>query len=111
MDGPTESSRTGRLGYSTCWPSCIRWLNKPTSGPTSWSTAWSPCSPKEARRIPFIGAPSSSSQVYRLWACIRASTMRAWLAKAKVLRPKGAGCAADWQAYELALIIADSRAK
>eukprot|EP00972_Heterocapsa_arctica_P066773 9853615-Heterocapsa_arctica.AAC.1 len=37
--------------------------------------------------------------------------MRAWLAKAKVLRPKGAVCAADWQAYELALIIAESRAK
>eukprot|EP00972_Heterocapsa_arctica_P068557 10130188-Heterocapsa_arctica.AAC.1 len=37
--------------------------------------------------------------------------MRAWLARAKVLRPKGAGCAADWQAYELALLIAEARAK
>eukprot|EP00972_Heterocapsa_arctica_P009755 1435660-Heterocapsa_arctica.AAC.1 len=37
--------------------------------------------------------------------------MRAWLARAKVLMPKGAGCAADWQAYELALIIAEARAR
>eukprot|EP00972_Heterocapsa_arctica_P104489 15397509-Heterocapsa_arctica.AAC.1 len=35
----------------------------------------------------------------------------AWLARAGVLRAKGSGCAADWQAYELALILAEARAK
>eukprot|EP00972_Heterocapsa_arctica_P080564 11871826-Heterocapsa_arctica.AAC.1 len=51
------------------------------------------------------------SVVYRLWAAIRAATMRAWLARAGVLRAKGSGRAADWQAYELALIIAGAKAK
>eukprot|EP00972_Heterocapsa_arctica_P045561 6725237-Heterocapsa_arctica.AAC.1 len=37
--------------------------------------------------------------------------MRAWLAKARVLKANGVGCAADWQAYELALIMAEARAK
>eukprot|EP00972_Heterocapsa_arctica_P085548 12609277-Heterocapsa_arctica.AAC.1 len=37
------------------------------------------------------------SVIYRLWACIRAATMRAWLARAGMLRAKGSGCAADWQ--------------
>eukprot|EP00972_Heterocapsa_arctica_P078195 11532256-Heterocapsa_arctica.AAC.2 len=37
--------------------------------------------------------------------------MRAWLARAGVLRVNGSGSAADWQAYELALIIAEARAK
>eukprot|EP00972_Heterocapsa_arctica_P070644 10435955-Heterocapsa_arctica.AAC.1 len=37
--------------------------------------------------------------------------MRAWLARAGVLRAKGSGCAADWQAYELPLILAEARAK
>eukprot|EP00972_Heterocapsa_arctica_P077605 11445275-Heterocapsa_arctica.AAC.1 len=51
------------------------------------------------------------SVVYRLWACVRAATMREWLARAGVFRAKGSGCAADWQAYELVLILAEARAK
>ena len=38
--------------------------------------------------------------VYRLWAAIRARTFRAWLADVGAY-PKGAGRAADAQAYEL----------
>eukprot|EP00972_Heterocapsa_arctica_P006624 968757-Heterocapsa_arctica.AAC.2 len=37
--------------------------------------------------------------------------MRAWHAKAGVLRAKGSGCATDCQAYELALILAEAIAK
>eukprot|EP00972_Heterocapsa_arctica_P052704 7757210-Heterocapsa_arctica.AAC.1 len=60
-----------------------------------------------ADRIPIVVL----SVLYRLWACIRAATMSAWLARAGVLRPKGSGCAAHWQAYELALILAEAKAK
>ena len=49
--------------------------------------------------------------VYRLWAALRAAEMRLWLAKTGVLRPDGALRAADSQAYELGLILAEAKAQ
>ena len=49
--------------------------------------------------------------MYRLWACIRAAGLRSWLRAAGVLPPPGPGCAADWQAYDLAMDLAVARAE
>eukprot|EP00972_Heterocapsa_arctica_P106575 15697954-Heterocapsa_arctica.AAC.1 len=47
--------------------------------------------PEDRREIVLL------SVVYRLWAALRAATIRAWLARAGVLRAKGSGRAADWR--------------
>ena len=49
--------------------------------------------------------------IYRLWVALRAAELRLWLARTGVLRADGALRAADAQAYELGLVLAEAKAQ